>query len=232
MTRAYLSGDALSLEALRSELAQEPPGLIISRSPAPNGLLIVEEFMPPTMCARIAAAAISASAVPAGILSEGGVTVAETRRTEHLRAADVDPSLREAVRAAFHGYVRNHFQRALAWFEDPVILRYGVGGEYLPHADAYNWSPEENAWRRVVDRDFSLLIYLNDDFEGGALEFKYFDYKIAPRAGLMVALPSDWRYAHAAHPVTKGQKLSIVSFAAAEGTPRVLAAPPPHAVRF
>ena len=230
--RAYFSGDALSPDALRRELGSEPPGVIIRRAPAPNGIIIVEGFMPPDMCARIAAAASAADAAAAGIITEGGVQVSQTRRTEHLPAARIDPALRDAVRAAYEGYVRNHFRCALSWFEDPVILRYGVGGEYLPHADAYNWSPEEKAWRRVVDRDFSLLIYLNEGFEGGALEFKYFDYTIAPRAGLLVAFPSDWRYAHAAHPVTKGEKLSIVSFAAALGTPRVAPAPPPHAIRF
>jgi predicted 2-oxoglutarate/Fe(II)-dependent dioxygenase YbiX len=232
MARAYLSGDPLPVEALRREIEQEPPGVIISRAPAPNGLIIVEEFMPPAMCARIAAAATEAGATPAGIIAEGGVTMSETRRTEHLPAAKIDPALRDAVRVAYQNYVCGHFRQALAWFEDPVILRYGAGGEYLPHADAYNWSPEEKAWRRVVDRDFSLLIYLNDDFDGGALEFKYLDYTVKPRTGLLVAFPSDWRYAHAAHPVKKGRKLSVVSFAAAAGAPRVLPAPPPHAIRF
>jgi len=27
-------------------------------------------------------------------------------------------------------------------------------------------------WRKAVDRDISLLIYLSDDFEGGELHFK------------------------------------------------------------
>ncbi|MEE2692122.1 MAG: 2OG-Fe(II) oxygenase [Pseudomonadota bacterium] len=134
--------------------------------------------------------------------------------------------------AAFTLFVARHFARAIEWFEKPKILRYREGGEYYAHADAYNWQPEEKRWRRVTNRDFSLLIYLNEDFEGGELEFKYLNYRIAPKEGLLVAFPSDWRYAHAALPVKRGVKHTIVSFAAAKDSPRVDKPPPNNLIRL
>jgi len=236
MTRAHYSGEALSADAFRRSLAEEPDGAIISRAPAPKGLLIVESFAPPALCARLCAAADARAAEPARILrSEGeGVTATldGTRRTEHLRAADLDPSLREIAATAFMSYVRPHFRTNLEWYEDPVVLRYREGGEYLPHADAYNWDDAGKAWRRVCDRDYSIIVYLNDDFDGGALEFAYLDHVVKPKAGMLVAFPSDWRYAHAARAVAAGVKYALVSFAAAQGAPRVGAAPPGNAVRF
>lgn len=236
MTRAHYSGEALSADAFRRSLAEEPEGVVISRAPAPNGLVIVESFAPPSLCARICAAADAIAAEPAKVLAsqDGGVAAAlvGTRRTEHMRAADIDPALRDAAATAFLSYVRPHFRATLDWYEDPVVLRYRAGGEYLPHADAYNWDDAQKAWRRVCDRDFSIIVYLNDGYEGGALEFTHLNHVVRPKAGMLVAFPSDWRFAHAAQPVEAGVKYALVSFAAAKSGPRVGEAPPPNAVRF
>jgi predicted 2-oxoglutarate/Fe(II)-dependent dioxygenase YbiX len=234
MPRAHVSGQALSDDAFRRSLAEEPAGVVISRAPAPNGLIIVEEFAPAALCRRIVEAAAARVAEPAMVLQSDGADarLVETRRTEHLRAASIDPALREMAATAFLSYVRPHFRTALDWYEDPVVLRYREGGEYLPHADAYNWDAPTKAWRRVCDRDYSMIIYLNDDFEGGELEFKYLGHVVRPKAGLLIAFPSDWRYAHAARPVAAGEKFALVSFTAATGQPRIGAAPPGNAVRF
>lgn len=49
------------------------------------------------------------------------------------------------------------------------------------------------------DRDnlsASFSIYLNDDFEGGELEFKYKDIKLKPKAGTLVCIPVGDEYTH------------------------------------
>ena len=61
---------------------------------------------------------------------------------------------------------------------------------------------KDECWKRVVDRDVSLLIYLTEEFQGGEILFNNFQYRLKPRAGMVVYFPSDHRYVHTALPVT------------------------------
>lgn len=47
-------------------------------------------------------------------------------------------------------------------------------------------------------------IYLNDDFEGGILEFFYKPYKIHPKPGMLISIPMHKDFMHRVTPVTKG----------------------------
>ena len=77
-----------------------------------------------------------------------------------------------------------------------------------------------------MDRDVSVLVYLDNDYTGGELVFPNFGLRLEPRAGMLVAFPSDHRYCHSARPVTSGMRHVIVSWAAAWGTTRVHDNPP------
>ena len=58
----------------------------------------------------------------------------------------------------------------------------------------------------------SLVMFLNDDYEGGELEFPYFDYKIVPQKGKVVLFPSSFAYSHIAHPVEEGTKYTAINW--------------------
>jgi hypothetical protein len=47
-------------------------------------------------------------------------------------------------------------------------------------------------------------LYLNDDFEGGELEFLYKPYKIKPKKGMLISIPMTEDFTHRVTPVTKG----------------------------
>lgn len=51
-------------------------------------------------------------------------------------------------------------------------------------------------WHEDVAAVFSFSLYLNDDFEGGELEFQNFPIKIKPKAGMLVGIPSGKKYTH------------------------------------
>jgi predicted 2-oxoglutarate/Fe(II)-dependent dioxygenase YbiX len=85
-------------------------------------------------------------------------------------------------------------------------------------------------WSKVIDRDLSMLIYLNDDYEGGELSFYKLNYQIRPRAGAVVMFPSDHRYLHQAEKVTKGVRYAIVSWASVRGIPKIAEKPPEPAI--
>ncbi len=86
--------------------------------------------------------------------------------------------------------------------ESLQVLKYSTGQEYKAHADS---GPG-------LIRDISAILYLNDDYEGGELEFPYFDVKIKPSAGMYILFPSSFPYAHIAHPVISGTKYAVVTW--------------------
>jgi len=106
--------------------------------------------------------------------------------------------------------------------EIPQILSYEVGGHYLPHVDGGSlWiSPKkESIWRKSVNRDLSIVLFLNDDFEGGEFVFPELKIRIKPEPGMMICFPSTHHYIHGVEPVTKGNRYSIVTWATIRGFP-------------
>jgi predicted 2-oxoglutarate/Fe(II)-dependent dioxygenase YbiX len=56
----------------------------------------------------------------------------------------------------------------------------------------------------------SGVIYLNDDYEGGEIEFTRHGLKIKPQAGDIILFPSNFIYEHASCEVFSGTKYSVV----------------------
>lgn len=86
--------------------------------------------------------------------------------------------------------------------EEYTLLRYSPGQYYHEHYDGGT----ETA------RSISVLIYLNDDYSGGEIEFVNFNEKIKPKAGTIILFPSNYAYRHIAHPVLSGTKYVIVTW--------------------
>jgi predicted 2-oxoglutarate/Fe(II)-dependent dioxygenase YbiX len=104
--------------------------------------------------------------------------------------------------------------------EMPQMLSYGIGGHYKPHIDAESlWrTPDgEMIWKKSIDRDLSIVMFLNDDFEGGDFVFPELKVRVRPEPGMMVCFPSNHYYRHGVEPVTKGKRYSIVCWAQVKG---------------
>jgi hypothetical protein len=56
----------------------------------------------------------------------------------------------------------------------------------------------------------SIVVYLNDNYEGGELWFPRFDLTIKPQAGDIVVFPSTYIYEHASQDMISGTKYSVV----------------------
>lgn len=82
------------------------------------------------------------------------------------------------------------------------LLKYEVDNFYKAHHDTILNSK----------RAISVLIYLNDDYDGGEIEFVNFNIKIKPKAGTLIFFPSNYPYKHIAHPVTYGTKYVAVTW--------------------
>lgn len=156
----------------------------------------------------------------------------ERRIAERVDLGEKRVQLNELVRSVYSKLASECYDKQLEWYELPELMRYQPGGFYIRHADSHNPNPATNTWKKVIDRDLSLLIYLNEDYEGGGLTFTKFNFHLQPKAGTVVIFPSDHRYIHTAEVVTKGIRYAVVSWAAVEGFPRISKKPPECAIKI
>ena len=86
------------------------------------------------------------------------------------------------------------------------LLKYSVGGKYEVHSDHFS----------NVTRHLSIIINLNDKYEGGDLIFTDQKEKEIKRLkldkGSIVFFPSNFMYPHRIEPITKGTRYSIVAW--------------------
>jgi predicted 2-oxoglutarate/Fe(II)-dependent dioxygenase YbiX len=55
-----------------------------------------------------------------------------------------------------------------------------------------------------------MVLYVNDNYEGGEIYFPRFDLEVKPEAGDLVIFPSTYIYEHASKPIISGTKYAIV----------------------
>jgi hypothetical protein len=193
-----------------------------SHNRPPFGIDIMDEFLSPDECQAMLTLIASKATDPYKVRNpDGTITPDPTRVCERIVFGDDQSILDSLVRRAWKEVIIPRTGIDLEWFEEPQLLKYIKGGFYYYHADNGYLVIKEHAWRKAVDRDLSLLIYLSNDFKGGDLHFNRLEYSLWPKAGMLVWFPSDMRFQHAAKPVESGTRYAIVSWAAAENVERV-----------
>jgi predicted 2-oxoglutarate/Fe(II)-dependent dioxygenase YbiX len=78
------------------------------------------------------------------------------------------------------------------------VLKYEKAGFLPGHTD-----------QGVSTRCVSVLIYLNDDYEGGNIVFPNSKVSLKPEAGSMLFFPSNFLYVHEIEPILSGTKYSL-----------------------
>lgn len=95
-------------------------------------------------------------------------------------------------------------------FVDSLFLACLLPGDsHIPHAD--NQRREHGRWlpNHTPQRDYTGLVYLNDNFTGGELVFPDRDVVIIPKPGLFVGFPSNHKFVHAVPNVLSGKRYSL-----------------------
>lgn len=216
--------------------AGEAPGLAAEPGGAPPGLLVKPGYLDRQRCDAWREQLAARPARPLMIKDVDPATGKAVKRLDPQRVTQaVDPGplradIQRTLVTAYRDTIAPHYGRQLDWMEQPGVLKYGPGGKYDAHADDAWWDVDHRRWVRSIDRDLSLLLYLNEDFEGGGLWFPNFDVRLQPAAGMLIAFPSDHRFLHAAEPVESGERFALVCWATVQGSPRV-GAPPGGAIR-
>ena len=107
------------------------------------------------------------------------------------------------VKALKDEYLKKHWLEQANGVECINILKYEVGGKYELHIDSSN-----------DRRKYSVIIFLNNDYKGGRLEFVYRDQtlQIEPYPGKAIIWPSNLLFKHGVRPVEEGTRYTIVSW--------------------
>lgn len=129
-----------------------------------------------------------------------GITDGAEMGNEAMRAIHNQTYL--SIVACTSDYVER-FNAAQNLYHEPYgMLKYRGGEHYKAHADGGG----------NTNRTISAIIYLNDDYDGGELEFTRFGLKIKPLPGMCILFPSNFAYEHIAHPIVNGTKYAIVTW--------------------
>lgn len=99
--------------------------------------------------------------------------------------------------------------------EEPIypdlisLIRWPIGMKQDPHWDDMKGLGDEinNGHRK-----YGVIIYLNDDYEGGQLFYPKFNYYITPKAGMLAMHPGDELHEHGVTEVQKGSRYTVASF--------------------
>jgi predicted 2-oxoglutarate/Fe(II)-dependent dioxygenase YbiX len=194
----------------------------------PHGVGILKELLSKDQCKEIVEYCTKRPYEALGVyqFEEGQDTRIELsgsnkRITDRVEPGEKVPFINKVIYSALKNEIAEVCNREFSWLEEPQLLRYSPGGHFAKHADSELRIPGRKEFMKNVDRDISILLYLNDDFDGGHLKFHHFNYTYKPSAGDLLFFPSDHRYEHEATTLETGLRFVVVSWAAFEGERRV-----------
>jgi predicted 2-oxoglutarate/Fe(II)-dependent dioxygenase YbiX len=205
----------------------------------PYGVHVIENFLSAGKCNKLVDIAAKRAATALRVVDPERSSANKTvfmrdphRITERVEMSSHQPTLNRLIKDALRTLILPAFDDKAAWFEPPHILKYSPGGYYNTHADSDYMDPKSGHWDKILDRDVSLLMYLNGDYSGGALRFNNFNYTLQPQPGMLVFFPSDHRYLHTAEQVSSGIRYALVSWVALQKPRKVCGQAPESAIRM
>lgn len=116
--------------------------------------------------------------------------------------------LERTIRAVADWLGTSSFRPPL-YLETLLIAMLPKGRDIAGHADNEKFTGRRWVRNHTPERCYTAILYLNSDFQGGELCFEALGLNIKPRAGLLVAFPSDHRFIHSVGIVTRGYRYSM-----------------------
>lgn len=106
------------------------------------------------------------------------------------------------------------FYNAQRLYTDALhVVGWPQGWQMPPHADNAHESGEQHEFHW---RDYSGVLYLNGDFDGGGLYLPKQDILIQPPRGMFVSLPCGLSHMHGVTEVTLGLRITLAFFLTAD----------------
>lgn len=206
----------------------------------PNEIVVIENYLTNEQCEKIIeyAQQYQAQQTSIGDFTQNG-TVKRTQSHGFI-AERIDLPKDTPLNRTGHNICNNIFKKIvpenykvfIKSYEMPHILRYTQGGTYGIHSDSHNYDPSSKSWKKVANRDYSSILYLNDEFTGGTLSFPALNLRVTPQKGMLVIFPSHDKYMHSAEPTLSGTRYAFVTWAAQRGVKGIPGAPKGDIIRL
>lgn len=139
--------------------------------------------------------------------------ISEIRKVEMYHLSRKDKSLTNVY---FYNFIRKCLRNCVKEYEK---VHKGVGQELITEITVLKYKQQGKYDYHVdhcctIPRTLSIIILLNNDYEGGNLVFDLHghEYKIDTKPGRLIMWPSNFLYPHKVTEVTKGTRYSIVSW--------------------
>lgn len=122
------------------------------------------------------------------------------RNEENAKLYDMHEEVFQAVRACVNDY-GDYWGVGMNFYEAFNFVKYeGAGTHFKVHAD------HGPTYVCTV----SVVVYLNDDYEGGEIVFPRFNLTHKPQAGDIIIFPSTYVYEHSSEDMISGSKYAVV----------------------
>ena len=93
-----------------------------------------------------------------------------------------------------------------------IIVSYDEGYKVLKYTESDYYNMHYDSASFFSHRQISAIIFLNDNFNGGELEFPNQGIKIRPVKGTVLIFPSNYLYKHVVNKITDGIRYAIVTW--------------------
>lgn len=173
--------------------------------PRLHNIKIIDNFLSDAHCSRLIEQSENLYKRSA-MIKDGKIKIDEHRTSFTAALAGKDDIVQHVYRLA-----TKVLRQPETSFEPLQCTSYGKGQEYRIHHDAF-----EDGSRELIERgqrESTLLIYLNDDFEGGETYFPELDFRVEPETGRALIFRNiddggdrDPSFFHAGLPVWSGTK--------------------------
>ena len=139
-----------------------------------------------------------------------GGTIDKTVRDVNRVSIPIDRGIGATLTGIAIDINNRYFKYDINCSNQSEFLRYGVGGHYSTHIDTFFELNKIEMMHSV--RKLTILLFLNDDFEGGKLFLKTGRKKYYPpqEAGNVLVFPSF--FPHSVDPVISGGRVSLVNW--------------------
>jgi predicted 2-oxoglutarate/Fe(II)-dependent dioxygenase YbiX len=130
-------------------------------------------------------------------------------RFKRVAEFSVDSAIRERLKDLIQANM-SFMTGTWVFKQELLLMGYGAGDTFGWHSDSHSMSGGK--WTPTPGRegyDWSIVLYVNSDFEGGNLEFRN-GMSFKPMPGALVAFPS--AYTHRVTPVVSGHRLAFTTF--------------------
>ena len=140
-----------------------------------------------------------------GTFKSGSIQNKLNQTENDLEASYILETIYDAILMCIEDYSIS-LQKDLGVFPDEITIRkYYPGGQMGPHIDC----EQDDEEARLTA---SLVLYLNDDFDGGLVSFSEQNISIKPEPGSLLIFPSTKPYYHASSMIVSGNKYMCPGF--------------------